>query len=105
MLRDIPEYRRLPAKLPPKRYLLHFKTTEFVEERRIALDKYLQGILGSGALSMHPEVFKFLSKDHKGMYQPDLDVSLLKAVVNNADSMKHCMKTALGDAIDEGEGL
>ena len=103
MLRDIPEYRSLPVKLPPKRFLVPSKTTEFVEERRVALDQYLQAILSSPALAMHPEVFKFLCNHHKGIYQPSIDVSLLKTVANNADSVKHRVKTAVGDAIGEGE--
>lgn len=42
-LREEPEYFRLGLRLPPKRItLLYTHTTEFVEQRRVALDKYLQ---------------------------------------------------------------
>eukprot|EP00803_Ostreobium_quekettii_P004985 evm.model.scf_463.2 EVM.evm.TU.scf_463.2 scf_463:20967-31329(+) len=102
-LRDIAEYRNLGAKLPPKRYLLHFQTTEFVEERRVALDKYLQSVLSSSILASHPEVLNFLCKQHTSRYRPDADMSLLSTVANNADSVKHSLKTAVEDVLVEGK--
>ncbi|CAD7702484.1 unnamed protein product [Ostreobium quekettii] len=102
-LRDIPEYRALGAKLPPKHFLLQSKTTEFVQGRRVALDKYLQCVLSSGVLAFHPEVLNFLCKEHSGTYRPDADVSLLKTVASNADNVKHSLKTAVGDVLVEGK--
>jgi hypothetical protein len=38
-------------KLPPKRIFIHSNSVEFVEERREALDKYLQALLADGQLA------------------------------------------------------
>lgn len=46
-LRRHPAYR---LKLPPKRIFIHSNNVEFVEERRDALDRYLQQLLVHDAL-------------------------------------------------------
>lgn len=46
-LKPLPTYR---LKLPGKRIFTHSQSTDFVEERREALDKYLQAALASPVL-------------------------------------------------------
>ncbi|CAG9467049.1 unnamed protein product [Pedinophyceae sp. YPF-701] len=56
-LRDLPEY---CMRLPPKRFLVHTQSPEFVESRRRQLDKYLTEVLQDPLLSGLGEVLHFL---------------------------------------------
>ena len=56
-LRSDPAYR---LKLPPKRIFFHSQNFDFVEERRKALDTYLQCILVNPKLSFNESTWEFL---------------------------------------------
>jgi hypothetical protein len=56
-LRALPAYR---LKLPPKRIFFHSQNVDFVEERREALDAFLQGVLRVPQLASSGDVWEFL---------------------------------------------
>ena len=56
-LRGTPTYR---SKLPPKRIFIHTQNEDFVEDRRHALDTYLQEVLSSPVLARSGDVWEFL---------------------------------------------
>jgi hypothetical protein len=47
-------------RLPPKRIFFHSVTEDFVEERRAALDAYLQAVLAAPPLAGAPDLWEFL---------------------------------------------
>ncbi|GMH39284.1 hypothetical protein BSKO_07182 [Bryopsis sp. KO-2023] len=95
-LRDHPVYQELGLKLPPKRFLLHSQNTEFVEERRTALNGYLQALLKDKALAFNPDVWAFLCDPNNQTYKHDVEVSLLRTITDNVDTAKHRVKRAVG---------
>ncbi|GAB4817940.1 hypothetical protein N2152v2_004986 [Parachlorella kessleri] len=56
-LKSLPGYR---LKLPPKRIFTHTQSVDFVEERRVALDKYLQAALAHDMLAASIDMWEFL---------------------------------------------
>ena len=58
--RQLKVYTGYKLKLPPKRIFFHSQTVDFVEERREALDKYLQLLLQNRQLAACSDVWEFL---------------------------------------------
>jgi len=61
--RQLLVYSVYKLKLPPKRIFFHAQTVDFVEERREALDKYLQQLLSSRQLAACSDIYEFLNKE------------------------------------------
>jgi len=68
-LRDTPYYK---LKLPPKRIFFHTKTEDFVEDRRNALDVYLQEVLSIPCLARSGDVWEFLRNDSERFEVPGI---------------------------------
>jgi sorting nexin-13 len=58
--RQLRAYAAYRLKLPPKRIFIHSNNVEFVEERRDALDRYLQALLAHEQLRHCPDLYEFL---------------------------------------------
>jgi len=61
--RQLLVYSAYRLKLPPKRIFFHAQTVDFVEERREALDKYLQQLLSSRQLAACSDIYEFLNEE------------------------------------------
>ncbi|KAL4430933.1 hypothetical protein ABPG75_006189 [Micractinium tetrahymenae] len=104
-LRCYPCYR---LKLPPKRIFVHSNSVEFVEERRFALDRYLQELLAHEQLSQCADLYEFLRSGSQlyelaSPQQPPPQPStsgvlggLGKAVSRNAQTMGRSLTSASG---------
>ncbi|KAG7671832.1 hypothetical protein Ndes2526B_g07257 [Nannochloris sp. 'desiccata'] len=66
-LRGTPYYK---SKLPAKRIFIHTQTEDFVEDRRNALDLYLQEVLHSPCLARSGDVWEFLRIDSERFEVP-----------------------------------
>jgi len=66
-LRDTPYYK---SKLPAKRIFIHTQSEDFVEERRNALDMYLQEVLSIPCLARSGDVWEFLRIDSERFEVP-----------------------------------
>lgn len=101
-LRDDPVYQELQPRLPPKAFMFQTHKTEVVEQRRIALDKYLQTILSSEALAGNRHVWLFLSDQACRSFTPDVKVGLVKTIANNVDTARYRIKRTIIDTLGEG---
>jgi len=98
LLRDVPVYRELDPRLPPKRFFLPTHKTEVVEQRRVALDRYLQTILSSELLAKHRDVWLFLSDQTNRSFKPDVNVGFVKLIVDNVDNARYQIKRKVVDS-------
>lgn len=109
-LRDLPVYRQLNPRLPPKTFVFQGKSgkislwasvfqghkTEVVEQRRIALDKYLQTILSNEALAFNRHVWLFLSDQQCRSFTPEIKVGLINTIANNVDTARYRIQRSVG---------
>lgn len=102
ILRDLPAYQELGPRLPPKTYMFQSHKTEVVEQRRIALDKYLQTILSCEALAFNRHVWLFLSDQGCRSFTPDIRVGLVKIIANNMDNARYSIKRTFLESLGEG---
>ena len=104
-LRDVPAYRELQPRLPPKTFVFQTHKTEVVEQRRIALDKYLQTILSSDVLAFNRHVWLFLSDQECKSFTPDVRVGLMHTIANNVDNARYRIKRKVADSFKESVSL
>jgi len=102
ILRDLPAYQELQPRLPPKTFMFQTHKTEVVEQRRIALDRYLQTILSCETLAFNRHVWLFLSDQECRSFTPDVNVGLVKIIANNMDNARYRIKRTLLDSLEKG---
>ena len=104
-LRDVPAYRELQPRLPPKTFVFQTHKTEVVEQRRIALDRYLQTILSDDVLAFNRHVWLFLSDQECKSFTPDVRVGLMNTIANNVDNARYRIKRKVADTFKESASL
>eukprot|EP00210_Caulerpa_lentillifera_P002905 g2773.t1 len=77
LLRDVPAYRELNPRLPPKRIFSPSHKTEIVEQRRVDLDR---------------------DQSHRS-FKPDVNVGLVKLIVDNVDNARYQIKRKVVDSL------
>lgn len=98
LLRELPNYHQMQLRLPPKRFISPTQKTDFVEQRRVALDRYLQSILSNEKLAKLRDVWLFLSVQNHPLFRPDLSVGLWKSISANVENARYQLRRRIIDS-------